>query len=104
MPVKAFRSLFAVILSCLISWNIIATPAFAASDSFGSFINGFWQALGGVFGAATGTVVTCYAVDTLIAPFAPPVAAYLAPMCPVIGGTVGAFGGAAGASAISGAH
>jgi hypothetical protein len=93
-----------VILSCVIAWNGFASPAFAASDSVGSFINGFWQAFGGVVGMATGTVVTCYAVDVLIAPVAPPVAAYLATMCPAIGATVGGFGGVAGAKAIAGAH
>jgi hypothetical protein len=104
MPVKAFRSLFAVILSCLISWNIIATPAFAASDPFDSLINGFWQGLGGLLGGASGTLVTCYAVDILIAPIAPPVAAYLAPMCSAIGGAAGGASGFAGARAISGSH
>lgn len=101
---KAFRSLFAVILTCLIAWNGFVTPAFAASDSVGSFTNGFWEGLGGVFGAATGTVVVCYTVDAVIAPVAPPVAAYLATMCPAIGLTVGGIGGAAAVNAIAGAQ
>ena len=101
MRVKAFRSLFAVILSCVIAWNGFASPALAAtSDSVDSFMNGFWYVVGG----ATATVVTCYTVDFLIAPVAPPVAAYLATMCPAIG-AAGGFGGfAAGAKAIVGAH
>lgn len=65
-----------------------------------SFVNGFWQAFGGVIGGATGTIATCYAVDVLIAPVAPPAAAYLAAMCPAIGATVTGVGGAAGATAI----
>ncbi len=101
---KAFRSLFAVILTCLIAWNGFVTPAFAASDSVGSFTHGFWEALGGVLGGATGTVVVCYTVNAVIAPVAPPVAVYLAPMCPAIGFTVGGLGGAATANAIAGAQ
>ncbi|MEG4583419.1 hypothetical protein QUA71_27995 [Microcoleus sp. MON1_C5] len=101
MRVKAFRSLFAVILSCVIAWNGFASPAFAASDSVGSFINGFWSFVGG----AAGAVVTCYTVDVLIAPVAPPVAAYLAPMCGAIGAVGGGVGGGlAGAKAIAGAY
>ncbi|MEW6499497.1 MAG: hypothetical protein AB1589_44585 [Cyanobacteriota bacterium] len=99
LPVKAFRSLFAVILSCVIAWNGFASPAFAASDPVGSVINGFW----GAVGAAIGSVATCYTVDVLIAPVAPPVAIYLAPMCAAMG-AVGGFGGAEAAKAIAGAH
>ena len=104
MRVKAFRSLFAVILSCVIAWNGFASPAFAASDSVGSFINGFWYTVGGFLGGAAATVVTCYTVDVLIAPVAPPVAAYLATMCPAIGAAGGLGGFAAGAKAIVVAH
>lgn len=104
MRVKAFRSLFAVILSCVIAWNGFASPAFAASDSVGSFINGFWYAVGGIVGGATGTVVTCYTVDVLIASVAPPVAVYLAPMCATTGAVGGFGGGLAWAKAIAGAH
>jgi len=67
-------------------------------------MNGFWQGLGGVFGAVTGTLVTCYAVDVLIVPVAPPVAAYLATMCPAIGATVGGFSGFTGVRSVVTAH
>ncbi|MBW4683050.1 MAG: hypothetical protein KME19_23640 [Microcoleus vaginatus WJT46-NPBG5] len=100
LPAKASRSLFAVILTCVIAWNGFATPAFAASDPVGSIINGFW----GAIGAAMGSVATCYTVDLLIAPVAPPVAIYLAPICGAVGAAGGALGGAAGANAIAGAH
>jgi len=103
-PVKVFRSLFALILTCMIAWNSFSTPVLAASDSLGSFTNGFWQALGGVVGAATGTVAVCYAVDVLIAPAAPPVAVYLATVCPAIGATVGGIGGMAGVNTLAKAH
>lgn len=99
--VKVFRSFCSVILTCVIAWSCFSPPAFAASDPADSFMNGFWQGLGGFFGAVTGTVVTCYAVDVLLLPVAPPVAAYLAPMCPAIGVGVGSF---AGAKAIVSVH
>lgn len=103
LSAKIVRSLFAVLLTCVIALNTFVSPAFAANDSaIGSLVNGFWQGLGAVIGGAAGTVVTCYAVDVLIAPVAPPAAAYLATVCPAIGATVG-VGSAAGASAMIGA-
>lgn len=103
LPVKMIRSLFAVILTCAIALNSFVSPAFADTGSnVDSFVNGFWQSFGAVVGSAAGTVATCYAVDVLIAPIAPPVAAYLAPMCSIIG-LPGGVGGAA-AKAIVGSH
>lgn len=97
---KGSRSLFAVLIAVVMTWNSFATPAFAAGGIGEWLGSGFWQALGGVVGGATGTVVTCYAVDVAIAPFAPPVAAYLAPMCGTIGAVVGGGTGAASVGAI----
>ncbi len=101
---KSFRSLFVAILTCVIIWSSFGSPVFAADDPTGSFINGFWTAVGAAFGSATGTVAVCYTVDALIAPVAPPAAAYLATMCPAIGATVGGFGGAAAVQAVVKAH
>jgi len=82
LPVIA-RSLFAVILTCVIALNGFISPAYASTESsVNSFTNGFWQAVGGAVGGAVGIVATCYAVDVLIAPAMPPVAVYLAGMCP----------------------
>ena len=96
LPGKIVRSLFTLLLTCVIALNCFISPAFAdTGSSIDSFVNGFWQAIGAVVGGATATVATCYAVDVFIAPFAPPAAAYLATLCPAIGGTVG-VGGAVG--------
>lgn len=105
LPVKIVRSLFAVLLSCVIALNCFTSPAFAdTGSSINSFVNGFWQAIGAVVGGAAATVATCYAVDVFIAPVAPPAAAYLATLCPAIGGTVGGVGGAVSINAMSGAQ
>jgi hypothetical protein len=105
---KIFRSAFAVILTCVIALNGFTGSAFADSRSttnlflqtnslaffnfsslVDSLVTGFWQGLGGAIGGATGTIAACYAVDFLVAPVAPPAAAYLAGMCPGIGLAVG---------------
>lgn len=90
---KLFRTFWAVFLTCVIALNGFVSPVYAANDSLSSFVNGFWQSLGGIVGAATGTVVVCYSVDALIAPFAPPLALYLAPMCGTIGAAAGGISG-----------
>jgi hypothetical protein len=83
---KIFRSVFAVILICVIALNGFTGSAFADNSAkVDSFTNGFFSFLG----LAVATVTVCYTVDVLIAPVAPPVALYLAPLCPVIGATVG---------------
>jgi len=85
----------------MIALNCFLTPAYAfTGDAFGSYWNGFLEAIGGVTGGAVGTVATCYAVDAFIAPIAPPVALYLAGMCPTIGATVGGTGGFVGMKGI----
>ena len=48
------------------------------------------------------SLLVCYVVDVAIAPFAAPVAAYLAPMCPAIGVTVGSFGSVIAGSKVAG--
>lgn len=104
LSAKMVRSLFAMLLTCVIVLNSFVSPAFAANDSaVDSFVNGFWQGWGAWIGGTAAMVVTCYAVDVLIAPVAPPAAAYLATVCPAIGVTVG-VGSAAGAGAMIGAH
>lgn len=121
LSVKLVRSLFAVFLTCVIALNSFISPAFAdtgsvvnssdVSPAFAdtgsavkSFVNGFWYTFGTIVGGATGTVATCYTVDVLIAPVAPPAAAYLATMCPAIGAAVGGGVGAAGAREVIVAH
>jgi len=107
---RFIRSTSAVFLTLVIALNCFVTPAYAfTGDSFDSYYEvtsaatsvwkGFLGALGGVMGAAVGTVATCYAVDALIAPIAPPVAVYLAGVCPTFGVTVGGAGGFAGVEA-----
>ena len=114
---KAFRSLFSIVLVCIVAWSGFSNPALAASNStnlatgnsvtsfteklwhgFGleSFLDGFWNGFGNAAGGVTGAVVTCYAVDALIVPVAPPVGAYLSSACPGIG----AIAGIAGKSAV----
>ena len=73
--------------------NSFASPALADDSSIvEKVVGGFWSGFGGTIGSAAGAVTVCYVVDVAIAPFAALVAAYLAPMCPVIGVTVGSFG------------
>lgn len=105
LPVKLVRSLFAVLLTCVIALNCFASPAFAVTGSLAfadtdsatdSFVRNFW----GVIGTAAGTVVVCYVFPFLIAPIAPPVAASLTGMCPAIGVLLGETSDAAGANAI----
>jgi hypothetical protein len=113
---KIFRSVFAVILTCIIALNGFTGSAFADTRSTAnsllettslaainpesvadSFVNTFLTAVATVIGGATGTVAVCYTVDVIIAPFAPPVAAYLAGTCGLIGlGSGATVGGAAG--------
>ncbi len=104
LPVKMVRSLLVVFLTCVIALNSFVSPASAntgsAVDSFG---NGFWQAFGSIVGGAAGTVAVCYAVNVIVAPFAPPIAVYLAPICPAIGGAIG-LGGAEVAKTVVGQH
>ncbi|WP_295616085.1 hypothetical protein [Chamaesiphon sp. GL140_3_metabinner_50] len=84
------RSLFTICLSCLLLLNSFATPALADNGSIiEKVVGGFWTGFGSTIGGAAGVVTVCYVVDVAIAPFAPPVAASLAPMCPAIGVTVG---------------
>gem|GEM_PF-6028022 len=110
LPVKIVRSLFAVLLTCVIALNGFVSPVYASTESIAlndfvspvyastesavdSFTDGFWDSVGNVFGKAATYVAICYAVDVLIAPVAPPVAAYLAGMCPASGAMVGGVGG-----------
>ncbi|MFM6151796.1 MAG: hypothetical protein ACKPE3_02165 [Sphaerospermopsis kisseleviana] len=107
---KIFRSVFAVVLTCVIALSGFTGLAFADTgqrtnvlfeanslaftfpnpiSSIDSLVKGFWQGLGGIIGTAAGTVLVCYTVDVAIAPVAPPVAAYLTPMCPAIGAVAG---------------
>ena len=111
LSAKIVRSLFAVLLTCVIALNTFVSPAFAANDSAvnsNSWVNRFWQGFVTAAGGLAGTVVTCYAVDVLIAPVNPAAAAYVATVCPAIGVTAGAtaggVGSAAGAGAMIGAH
>jgi hypothetical protein len=100
---KFLRSLFAICLSCLLFLNSFTSPALADSVSnIEAFAESFWESMGGVIGVATGTVIVCYTVDVAIAPFAAPVAAYLAPMCPAIGAAVGGVGGVAATANVVG--
>lgn len=102
--IRPFRCLWTIIVTCVVAWSSFSTPAFAANNqSVDNFFGGFWQSLGNVLGGAVGIVVTCYAVDAAIAPFAPPVAAYLAPMCPAIG-AIGGTGTVIGVKALAHAH
>ena len=88
------RSTLTVLFTLMIALTGFVTPAYASTGGASdSFWNGFLEGFGGVVGGAVGTVTTCYAVDVFIAPVAPPVAIYLAGMCPVIGATVGGTGG-----------
>ena len=64
------------------------------------FWKGLWYGLGGALGGVAGTVFACYTVDVLITPVNPPVAAYLATLCPGIGATVGGTGGLVSANAV----
>lgn len=97
------RSLFAICLSCLLFLNSFASPAFADDGSIvEKVVGGFWSGFGGTIGSAAGAVAVCYVVDVAIAPFAAPVAAYLAPMCPAIGVTVGSFGSVVVGSKVAG--
>lgn len=94
MSQRIVHSSFAILLTLMIALTGFVKPAYAYSGGeFGSLWNGFLEGIGGVVGGAVGTVATCYAVDALIAPVSPPVAAYLAGMCPAIGVTVGGAGG-----------
>jgi hypothetical protein len=100
---KIFRFLFAICLSCVLLLNSFASPALADDGSMvEKLVGGFWQGFGGAIGGAAGMVTVCYVVDAAIAPFAPPVAASLAPMCPAIGVTVGSFGSAVVGSKVAG--
>lgn len=91
---KIVRSLLTIVLTCVIAFNSFINPAFAETTTAAeSFSKGFWEGIGGVVGGATGVVLVCYSVDTLIIPFAPPFAAYLATVCPVAGGLIGGTGG-----------
>jgi hypothetical protein len=64
--------------------------ALLPDDLVKGLLYGFGTALGGV----GGTITACYAVDVLIAPFNPPVAVYLATLCPGIGVVIRGTGGA----------
>jgi hypothetical protein len=54
--------------------------------------------LGGVLGSAA----ACYAVDVMILPFNPPLAAYFATVCHGVGGAAGVAGGYIGATEMVG--
>jgi hypothetical protein len=100
---KIFRFLFAICLSCVLLLNSFASPALADDGSIvEKVVGGFWNGFGGMIGGAAGAVTVCYVVDVAIAPFAAPVAAYLAPMCPAIGVTVGSFGSIVAGSKVAG--
>jgi hypothetical protein len=101
LQVKTVRSLLAVLLTLTIALTSFVRPAYAFDGaSFFPFWNGVLEGLGGVVGGAVGTVATCYAVDAFIAPVAPPVAVYLAGMCPAIGAAAGGVSGVAGAKVL----
>jgi hypothetical protein len=91
-----FRRVFKICIACLVVLNTVLllvflfTPSESSGSSFGA---SFVMSLGGVAGAATGTMVTCYVVDAAIAPIAPPAALALAGMCPAIGSSVGGIAG-----------
>jgi hypothetical protein len=94
LKTKVFRSFLALALACVMSLSLFIPPAFASNPSApDSFMHGFWEGLGFFLGGTTGAVVLCYTVDVAIAPVAPPVAAYLATVCPVAGGVSGAAAG-----------
>jgi hypothetical protein len=100
---KIFRFLFAICLSCVLLLNSFASPALADDGSIvEKVVGGFWSGFGGTIGSAAGAVTVCYVVDVAIVPFAAPVAAYLAPMCPAIGVTVGSFGSVVVRSKVAG--
>lgn len=89
------RSLKSIFLALVISFGLFINPA---SADFGSSVknwtNGFWYGFGAFVGGSVGAVATCYVVDVAIAPVAPPVAAYLATVCPYAGVIAGsAVGG-----------
>ena len=91
MSVKqTIRSFWSICLCCVVFLHLLTSPAYASSNSsLDSFTDGFWRAIGVVIGGSAGTVGVCYVVDVAIAPIAPPVSAYLTPMCPAIGSFVG---------------
>ena len=131
---KMIRSLFAIILTFTIAFNGFARPAHADTDAYletystpvagviseesayphtdlppesthGSpLVDSFLRAVGVASGGVVGTVVACYAVDALIVPVAPPVAAYLAGLCPVIGAAAGGVGSGFAGVNLAGAH
>ena len=100
---KCFRFLLAICLSCILLLNSFASPALADDGSIvEKVVGGFWSGFGGTIGSAAGAVTVCYVVDVAIAPFAAPVAAYLAPMCPAIGVAAGSFGSVVVRSKVAG--
>lgn len=118
MPKTIISSMLAIILAVIVLTGF-TRPAFAWTDAeFRSLSNyekpalipngelsnefwkGVWQGFGGALGGVTGTMFACYTVDVLIAPINPPVAAYLATLCPGIGVTVGGAGGLVSANAV----
>jgi len=76
--------------------------AFADGDLTYKFLEKVIQGLGGALGGVLGSAAACYAVDVMILPFNPPLAAYFATACPAIGGVVGGSGGFVGATKMVG--
>jgi hypothetical protein len=76
--------------------------AFANGDLTYEFLAEVIKGLGGGLGGVLGSAAACYAVDVMILPFNPPLAAYFATVCHGIGGVVGGSGGFIGATKMVG--
>ncbi len=76
--------------------------AFADGGLTYEFLKEVIKGLGGGLGGVLGSAVACYAVDVMIWPFNPPLAAYFATVCHGIGGVVGGSGGYIGATKMVG--
>jgi len=76
--------------------------AFADGDLTYKFLEEVIKGLGGGLGGVLGSAAACYAVDVMILPFNPPLAAYFATVCHGVGGAAGVAGGYIGATEMVG--
>ena len=67
--------------------------AFADGNLTYEFLKQVIGGIGGGLGGVLGSAAACYAVDAMILPFNPPLAAYFATVCHGMGAAVGGAGG-----------